>query len=84
MDAYSYPSSPSTRASWAIRLARWIRYLIGEVNYAEKRLFAVRLTYGVPEPDRAPDTYTEFLLRSPTAATHEPPARSRACGRQVR
>ena len=29
------------------------------------------------ESDRAPDTYAEFLLRAPSAAVHEPPARRR-------
>jgi len=84
MDAYSSPSSPSRRASWVVRLARRISYVAGEISYAQKRLFAVRLGYGVAESDRAPDTYTEFLLRSAAVTTHEPPARSRACGRQVK
>lgn len=66
-----------------VRLARRLSYLASEISYAQKRLFAVRLGYGVAESDHAPDTYTEFLLRSAAAITHEPPARSRACGRQV-
>ncbi len=67
-----------------VRLARRISYAAGEISYAQKRLFAVRLGYGIAESDRAPDTYTEFLVRSATAVTHEPAARRRACGRQVR
>ena len=39
---------------------------------------------GFAESDRAPDTYAEFLLRSRLTLIHEPPARRRACGRQVR
>jgi hypothetical protein len=84
MDAYSSPSNPSRRASRVVRIARRLSYVAGEISYAQKRLFAVRLGYGVAESDRAPDTYTDFLLRSAAAVTHEPPARSRACGRQVR
>ena len=67
-----------------VRLARQVRYIVNEVNYAEKRVNAMRLSYGVAESDRSPDTYTEFLLRSATVTTHEPPARSRASGRQVK
>jgi hypothetical protein len=84
MDAYSSSSSPGRRASWVVRLARRISYAAGEISYAQKRLFAVRRCYGIAESDRAPDTYSEFLLRSAAVATHEPPARSRACGRQVK
>jgi hypothetical protein len=84
MDAYSSPSGLGRRASWQVRLARRLRYIAGEISYAQKRVFAVRLCYGVAESDRAPDTYTEFLLRSAAVVTHEPPARSRAAGRHVR
>jgi hypothetical protein len=42
------------------------------------------LSYGVAESDRAPDTYAEFLLRSRVAVLHEPAARRRSAGRQVR
>jgi hypothetical protein len=84
MDAYSSPSSPGKRASWVVRLARRIRYIASEVNYAEKRVSAMRLSYGVAESDRSPDTYAEFLLRSATVTTHEPPARRRAAGREVK
>ena len=39
---------------------------------------------GIPHPPAAPDTYAEFLLRSRVAVIHEPPARRRSAGRQVR
>jgi hypothetical protein len=84
MDAYSSPSKPSRRASWMVRLARRISYVAGEISYAQKRVLAVRIGYGVAESDRGPDSYAEFLLRSAVVTTHEPPARSRACGRQVK
>src|SRR5580704_17309198 len=78
MDAYSSPSSPSRRASWVVRLARRIRYVTGDISYAQKRVMAVRIGYGIVESDRAPGTYAEFLLRSAVVTTHEPPARRRA------
>jgi hypothetical protein len=67
-----------------VRLARRFSYVADEISYAQKRVLAVRLGYGVAESDRAPDTYGEFLLRSAVVTTHEPPARSRASGRQVK
>jgi hypothetical protein len=67
-----------------VRLARRFSYVAGEISYAQKRVLAVRLGYGVAESDRAPDTYGEFLLRAAVVTTHEPPARSRASGRQVK
>lgn len=67
-----------------VRLARRISYIAGEISYAQKRVMAVRIGYGIAESDRAPDTYSEFLLRSSVVTTHEPPARRRASGRQVR
>jgi hypothetical protein len=84
MDAYSSPSSPGRRASWVVRLARRISYVAGEISYAQKRVLAVRIGYGIAESDRAPDTYAEFLLRSAVVTTHEPPALRRASGRQVK
>ena len=58
-------------------LARRVRAAISEANYAATRLNALRLSYGLAETDRAPDTYAEFLLRSSSASVHEPPARCR-------
>jgi hypothetical protein len=67
-----------------VRLARRISHAAGEMNYAQKRILAVRLGYGIAESERAPDSYGEFLLRSAVVTMHEPPARIRACGRQVK
>ena len=50
---------------------------LAEMNYASARLMAMRLSQGVEQSDRAPDTYAEFLLRAPFAMPHEPPARCR-------
>ena len=57
--------------------ARRVRDALAEMNYATARLTAMRLAQGVEQSDRAPDTYAEFLLRTPLAMPHEPPARCR-------
>jgi hypothetical protein len=64
-------------ASKIFCLARRVRAAISEANYATTRLNELMLSYGLAETDRAPDTYAEFLLRSPAASLHEPPARRR-------
>ena len=83
MDAYS-TSAPAQRASWIIRFARQASYVFSEINWANKRMTALMLSYGVAESDRAPDTYTEFLLRSRVTFFREPTAHRRSAGRQVR
>ena len=74
------PTASRTPAIWraACRAARAVADVIGECNYAQRRLFELRM-FG-HDHDRAPDTYADFLYRSPTALWHEPPARSRAGG----
>ena len=67
MDAYS---------SWVAGLARRIRDTFSEINYASTRATTMFM-YGVPDPDRAPDTYAEFLVRTAGPAPHEPPTRCR-------
>ena len=82
MDA-NRTSSPGQQASWIIRLARQANYVFGEINWANRRMTALLLSYGV-ESDFAPDTYAEFLLRSRITVLHEPTARRRGAGHQVR
>jgi hypothetical protein len=83
MDAYS--SSPlSQRASWVSSLARRVCHAVSEFHQANKVASSLMLSYGLVEPDRAPDTYAEFLLRSRAAPRHEPAARDRAAGHLVR
>jgi len=67
-----------------VRFARRAGQVLAEIHRTTKRATAMRLSYGLAESDRAPDTYAEFLLRSRLALIHEPPARRRACGRKVR
>ena len=84
MDAYSSSSAPSQRASWVSSLARRVCHAVSEFHQANKVASSLMLSYGLVEPDRAPDTYAEFLLRSRAAPRHEPAARDRAAGHLVR
>jgi hypothetical protein len=59
------------------RIARRVRAVVSEMNYASTRATALMLTNGLEQSDRAPDTYAEFLLRTSVATVHEPPARCR-------
>jgi hypothetical protein len=58
-------------------LTRRVQAVLSEMNYASARMTALRLSEGLEQPDRAPDTYAEFLLRTQIIALHEPPARCR-------
>ena len=82
MDAYS-TSAAGQRSSWIVRFARQASYVFSEINWANKRMTALMLSYGV-ESDFAPDSYAEFLFRSRVTVFHEPAARRRSAGRQVR
>ena len=83
MDAYN-TSASARRASWIVRFARQASHVFSEIDWANKRMTVLMLSYGVAESDRAPDTYAEFLLRSRVVVFHEPAARRRRTGRQVR
>jgi hypothetical protein len=52
--------------------------VVRECNQAQRRLLELRIFDR--DADRAPDTYTEFLFRSPTTLWDEPSAPSRATG----
>jgi hypothetical protein len=81
MGAYS-TSAAGQRSSWIVRFARQASYVFSEINWANKRMTALMLSYGV-ESDLAPDSYAEFLFRSRVTVFHEPPARRRSAGHQV-
>jgi hypothetical protein len=53
---------------------------VSEMNYAQRRMTALRLSLDlyVLEPDEAPATYHEFLTRSSGSLLHEPSASRRA------
>jgi hypothetical protein len=64
------------------RAASTVAAVVRECNYASSRLRELRLFPEIRAAggDRAPDTYTDFLQRSPVALWREPPARRRAAG----
>ena len=69
--------------AWIARFARQANHVFSEINWANKRMTALMLSYGV-ESDLAPDTYAEFLLRSRVTIVHEPTASRRSAGHPVR
>ncbi|MBV9379218.1 MAG: hypothetical protein JOY82_22380 [Streptosporangiaceae bacterium] len=60
-------------------MARRLRQVIGDMNYAQQRLIARLLSYDLQlgQPDAAPATYAEFLLRTSGPLLREPSARER-------
>lgn len=63
------------------RIIRRIAEVIGECNYAQRRMFALMTSPDRyrPDPDRAPETYPEFLFRASGGLLHEPaPAERRS------
>jgi hypothetical protein len=72
--------SPVT--SWARRAAKAVADLVHEYDYAQRRLLELRL-FG-RDHECAPDTYAEFLHRSPLTLWREPSARRRKAGAQPR
>jgi len=75
----------ATRTNALARFGRHIADFVAEVNYAQRRMLALRTN-----PDayrvggaKAPDTYAEFLFRTSGARLHEPAASGRAQGRPV-
>lgn len=65
--------------------ARALRDVVAECNYAQLRLAQLRLQPDrfVPEPDRAPASYAEFLYRTSGPPWREPTAVERAAGALV-
>jgi hypothetical protein len=70
----------------ACRAARCVADAVEECNYAQRRLYELRMDPGrhVLESDMAPATYGEFLFRSSGRPWQEPAAGERAAGAQVR
>jgi hypothetical protein len=64
-------------ASRIVCVARRVRAGFITFHRANQQANALLFSRGLVETDRAPDTYAEFLLRAPSAAVHEPPARRR-------
>jgi hypothetical protein len=79
----SYNDRRSPGKMQAVRhAARTMAAVVRECNYASRRLTELRLCPDLPAAggNRAPDTYADFLWRSPVALWREPPARRRAAG----
>lgn len=74
--------APST----AVRLARRLGSALADLHYQQRRLLVLRQSQDsrLAHPDAAPDTYLEFLARTSGPLLHEPSARARLAGRQVR
>jgi hypothetical protein len=64
------------------RAAQVVADVVRECNYAQRRMLELRL-FG-RDGDRAPDTYDEFLFRSPATLWREPAAGRREAGSQPR
>lgn len=79
------PPGPSDGRNWLARAASAVLDTLREMDYAQRRAMANRMSFDamLPDPGRAPDTYQEFLLRTWPARPHEPTAQQRADGRQV-
>ena len=69
-----------------MNVVRRISAVISECHQAQRLLTIRRLAYDLclPEPDAAPDTYGEFLLRTSGPLLREPSARRRRGGHPVR
>jgi hypothetical protein len=68
------------------RAARCVADVVEECNYAQRRLYELRVDperYAL-DCNRAPATYGEFLFRSSGPPWREPAARERAAGAPVR
>jgi hypothetical protein len=80
---------PAGRPKGFARLALIVcrlRQVIDEMNFAQRRMMARRLSYDgqLDRPDVPPETYAEFLLRASGPLRQEPSARQRSAGRAVR
>ena len=62
------------------RLAEAVSGVVGECNYATRRMTELTTAADryVIDPGKAPDTYAEFLYRTSGLLAHEPTARARA------
>jgi hypothetical protein len=59
--------------------------LVRELNYWQRRAAILSMAPDryLPHPDRAPETFTEFLARTSGPLLREPSSRARLAGRQV-
>ncbi len=75
----------TTGSAWSLlaRFGKRIATVIGEVDYAQRRSFAIMTTPDsyLTDRDHAPDTYADFLFRTSGGLLHEPASAQRAHGR---
>jgi len=73
-------------AAGVLQLARRIADIVAECTYARRRLDVLigSADRYLPEPDRAPDTYQQFLFRTSGPLLHELAAACRSSRRAVR
>ena len=66
-------------------VARRVRGVVAECNYAQRRLTELRANPDryVIDPNQAPDTYQVFLLLTSPKLAHEPSAAARSAGAAV-
>jgi hypothetical protein len=78
--------NPERKSRWLARTANRIKNALAEMHEAERKAVVRRMAYDthLAEPDAAPGTYAEFLLRTSGPLLREPSARRRAAGRAVR
>jgi hypothetical protein len=78
-------ASTSRRGGRLLSLAHRFATLVAELNYAQRRMYVLRTAHDryLPEPDKPPATYAEFLARTSGVLLHEPAARARMSGRLV-
>jgi hypothetical protein len=61
------------------RLGRRVAGIVAECNYAQRRMLALRTSPDayLPDGDKAPENYAQFLFRTSSALLHEPAAARR-------
>ena len=61
------------------RIGRRIAGGLADIDYAQRRIFALMTTPDayLTDRDRAPDSYAEFLFRTSSSLVHEPCAADR-------
>jgi hypothetical protein len=71
--------------TYLARFARRVATIVGECNYAQRRMLSLRTAPDMflADPDKAPDDYAEFLFRTSSTLLHEPAASGRAHGQPV-
>lgn len=62
------------------RMARRVIASVRDLNDAQRRMTALQMSMDryLANPDKPPDTYREFLMRTSGLLLHEPPASKRA------